>query len=73
MGLTFAVTTITAVACFLAAAVLVVVVIYAIAKSIDFVQRRRPSDPLDDVDAEYQAARRAMNNAANQSWRNLID
>lgn len=41
-------------------------------------RRARSSDaatqpPVRDVDDEYQRARRAMNDAAGQSWRNLID
>lgn len=30
-------------------------------------------DPRAEIEADYHSARRAMNVAANQSWRNLVD
>lgn len=67
------VTAITVVASILVAAVIVVVVTHAILAVIDAVRQRRVLSPIEQVEADYQAARRAMNDAAGQSWRNLID
>ncbi len=35
--------------------------------------RREQARAEADIDAEHQAARRAMNDAAGQSWRNLAE
>jgi hypothetical protein len=35
--------------------------------------RHRSSYASDPIEASYQAARRDMNDAAGQSWRNIID
>ena len=73
MGLSAPGIAITVVTCFLVAAVIVVLVGYIVVKIIDGVRRRRAEAPFRRLDADYQATRRAMNEAAGQSWRNLID
>ena len=73
MGLSAPGIAITVVTCFLVAAVVVVLAVYFIITIIDDVRRRRAEAPFRLLDADYQAARRAMSDAAGQSWRNIID
>lgn len=73
MGLSAPSIAITVVTCFLVAAVVVVLVGYFVVTLVDGVRRRRAEAPFRRLEADYQATRRAMNDAAGQSWRNLID
>lgn len=73
MGLSAPGIAITVVTGFLVAAVVVVLAGYLVVNLLDLVRTRRVPSPLEQIEAEYQATRRAMNDAANQSWRNLID
>lgn len=73
MGLTILVTTIAVVASVLVAAVVVVGALAAVLKLIDRLRRGRSFTAAQQLEAECYATRRAMNDAANQSWRNLID
>lgn len=73
MGLSAPAIAITVVTCFLVAAVIVVVVGYLIVTAIDGVRRRRAEAPLRQLEADYQATRRAMAERAGQGWRNIFD
>ena len=73
MGLTILVTTITVVASVLVAAVVVVLVAALALHVIDVVRSHLPLSAAQQLEADYRIARQAMNDAANQSWRNLID
>lgn len=73
MGLTILVTTITVVASVLVAAVIVLVVTFLALRLVDLIGAHRPRSPEQQLEDDYRAARHAMADAVNQSWRNLID
>lgn len=73
MGLTIVVATITVVASVLVAAVVVVGALGAVLRLVDRLRRGRSLTAAQQLEADYYATRRAMNDAANQSWRNLVD
>lgn len=73
MGVTITVTAITVVISILVAAVIVVVTAACIVALVDLVRTPPMLSPLEQVEADYRAASHAMNDAAGQSWRNLID
>lgn len=67
---------VTAVASILVAAVSVLLLLAALGALLHALRKRayrRSFHAEDLVEADYQTARRAMNDAAGQSWRNLID
>lgn len=51
----------------------VVLLLLCIVGALVQAARRRSSFASDPIERSYQAARRAMNAAAGQSWRNIIE
>jgi len=72
--LTFTLTAITVVTSIIVATVIVVIFGYIVVALLERHRRRQRVDTVaQNIDYEYRAAVRAMNDAAGESWRNLTD